>query len=72
MFLAGHETTATALGWMLYHLATHPDIQLKLKTEVDIVLKGNLVTSDSIREVRTFWIWIVRKKMVCVFLTFLS
>ena len=26
-FLAGHETSASALGWALYLLATHPEVQ---------------------------------------------
>lgn len=32
-FLAGHETSASALGWALYLLATHPDWQDKLAAE---------------------------------------
>jgi cytochrome P450 len=26
-FLAGHETSAAALGWALYLLATHPEVR---------------------------------------------
>jgi cytochrome P450 len=54
MFLAGHETTSTALGWMVYHLATLPEIQQKLKEEVDRVLQGKPITQDNIREVSRF------------------
>ncbi|TRD15304.1 cytochrome P450 [Palleronia caenipelagi] len=32
-FLAGHETSAAALGWTLYLLATHPDVQEKVAKE---------------------------------------
>ncbi|WP_281994654.1 cytochrome P450 [Ruegeria faecimaris] len=32
-FLAGHETSASALAWALYLLATHPDWQDKLAAE---------------------------------------
>lgn len=32
-FLAGHETSAAALGWTLYLLATHPDVQNRVATE---------------------------------------
>ena len=32
-FLAGHETSASALAWSLYLLATHPDIQARVATE---------------------------------------
>lgn len=33
-FLAGHETSASALGWALYLLATHPEVQERVATEV--------------------------------------
>ena len=32
-FLAGHETSASALAWALYLLATHPQVQERLATE---------------------------------------
>lgn len=32
-FLAGHETSASALGWALYLLATHPDAQDRVAEE---------------------------------------
>ena len=32
-FLAGHETSASALAWGLYLLATHPDIQAQVAKE---------------------------------------
>jgi len=34
MFLAGHETTANALGWTLYLLSLHPDVERRLRAEV--------------------------------------
>jgi len=33
-FLAGHETSASALAWALYLLATHPDVQNRVAAEV--------------------------------------
>lgn len=33
-FLAGHETSASALGWALYLLATHPEVQERVAAEV--------------------------------------
>jgi len=35
MFLAGHETTATVLSWMLYCLSTHPQCERELRAELD-------------------------------------
>jgi cytochrome P450 len=40
LFLAGHETTALALTYALYLLATHPGAQARLDEEVDRVLGG--------------------------------
>ncbi|KAJ6623728.1 cytochrome P450 [Mycena sp. CBHHK59/15] len=31
---AGHETTATSLSWALFELAQHPDVQTKLRAEI--------------------------------------
>lgn len=38
LFAAGHETTAVALTWAWYLLATHPDIQARFHAELDDVL----------------------------------
>lgn len=35
ILLAGHETTANALAWSLWLLATHPEAQARLHAEVD-------------------------------------
>ena len=35
LFIAGHETTATALAWALYLLAKHPDVLARVTAEVD-------------------------------------
>jgi cytochrome P450 len=40
LFQAGHETTATALTWWLWTLATHPDVAQRARAEVDAVLQG--------------------------------
>ena len=36
-FLAGHETSASALAWTLYLLATHPDWQARVATEAQVL-----------------------------------
>jgi cytochrome P450 len=38
--VAGHETTAIALSWTWYLLATHPDAEARLAAEVQCVLGG--------------------------------
>ncbi len=35
LFVAGHETSANALSWMLYLLAKHKDAAVRLKNEID-------------------------------------
>jgi len=45
-FLAGHETTALALSWTWYMLATHPEIQEALHAEVDAALGGRTPTAE--------------------------
>jgi cytochrome P450 len=40
LFLAGHETTATALTWTWYLLSQHRDVEDRLHAELDRVLQG--------------------------------
>jgi cytochrome P450 len=40
LFLAGHETTATALSWIWYLLAKHPEVEQQLHEELAPVLQG--------------------------------
>lgn len=57
-FLAGHETSASALGWALYLLATYPEVQNRLAEEAagigeapDFAVMGQLKFSrDVFRE----------------------
>ncbi|BCL79628.1 cytochrome P450 [Ktedonobacteria bacterium brp13] len=44
LFVAGHETTATALTWCWYLLSQHPEIYAKMREEGDRVLAGRLPT----------------------------
>jgi cytochrome P450 family 6 len=51
-FLAGFETSSTTMTFCLHQLAVNPDIQERLRTEIDTVLQkydGN-ITYDSIFE----------------------
>lgn len=40
IFLAGHETTANALSWIFYLLSTHPDVERRVRAELDAALGG--------------------------------
>lgn len=42
IFLAGHETMATALTWTFYLLATHPEYHRKIRAEAEVALQDNL------------------------------
>ena len=41
-FLVGYETTATALSFLAYNLATNPDKQDVLREEITAVLEGKV------------------------------
>jgi cytochrome P450 family 110 len=34
LLMAGHETTATSLAWVFWHLLRHPDVLAKMRTEI--------------------------------------
>jgi cytochrome P450 len=44
LFIAGHETTATALTWCWHLLSQHPEIYARMREEGDHVLAGRLPT----------------------------
>lgn len=48
IFLAGHETTANALGWTWYLLAKHDAVASRLHDELDRVLGGRLPTLEDV------------------------
>lgn len=52
IFLAGHETTATALTWTWYLLSQHPEAEAKLHAEIDSVLAGRLPTFEDLPKLR--------------------
>jgi cytochrome P450 len=53
LFLAGHETTALALSWAWYLLATHPAAEAALADEVRAVLGGRPATVADLPRLRT-------------------
>jgi cytochrome P450 len=48
MFLAGHETTASALTWTWYLLSRHPDAERRFHDELDRALGGRAPTNDDV------------------------
>jgi cytochrome P450 len=48
VFLAGHETTASALTWSWCLLAQHPEAERRLHAELDTVLGDRLPTPDDL------------------------
>lgn len=52
LFLAGHETTATALSWTWYLLAQHPAVAERLEAELDEVLAGRAPTVAELPRLR--------------------
>lgn len=52
LFLAGHETTATALAWTWYLLAQHPGAEAALHAELAHVLGDRLPTFDDLPRLR--------------------
>lgn len=40
IFFAGHETTAATLSWAFYLLSQHPEIEERVRAEINNVLKG--------------------------------
>lgn len=48
MFLAGHDTTANALAWTWWLLGQHPEVQQRLREEVDSVLSGRDPTAADV------------------------
>jgi cytochrome P450 len=48
MFLAGHETTANALTWTWYLLGKHPQVQARVRDEVDRVLGGRSASAADV------------------------
>ena len=45
MLLAGEDTTANSLAWVIYFLAKYPDVQDKLRAEIEAVLGGEPISA---------------------------
>ncbi|MFD2762703.1 cytochrome P450 [Micromonospora eburnea] len=52
LLLAGHETTASTLGWTLYLIDREPEVRQRLRQEADQVLGGRLPTYEDLHHLR--------------------
>ena len=48
IFLAGHETTANAMSWTWFLLASNPQVEQKLHDEIDRVLAGRVPAVEDV------------------------
>ena len=48
LLMAGHETTATSLAWVFWHLLPHPDVVEKLRAEIDGVAGGGRLLPEHV------------------------
>jgi cytochrome P450 len=55
MFIAGHETTATSLAWTWYLLSMHPQVAMRLRTELADVLNGRPPTTGDLPQLTYTW-----------------
>ncbi len=52
LLVAGTETSANILGWLMHHLSERPDVEVRVHAEVDAVLGDRGVTIDDIAKLR--------------------
>lgn len=50
LFLAGHETTALALAHTFYLLSKHPEVEQRLRAELDTVLGDRLPNAEDMKQ----------------------
>jgi cytochrome P450 len=55
LFLAGHETSASALSWALHLLAHSPDIQARMRQEVQTVAGSAPLQASQLKELELTW-----------------
>jgi cytochrome P450 len=55
LFLAGHETSASALSWALHLLAHSPDVQDRMRVEVARVAGGAPLQASQLKSLELTW-----------------
>ncbi len=62
LFIAGHETTANALAWTFYLLGQHPEIESRLRAELDTALSGRTATITDLPNLPLLE-WVIKESM---------
>lgn len=62
LFLAGHETTANALTWTWTLLARHPEVEARLRQEIERALSGRAPTVDDLESLE-YTDWVIQESM---------
>ena len=62
LFLAGHETTALTLTFTFHLLAHNPEVEGKLRQELDEVLEGRPPTAGDVPRLR-YAEWVIKESM---------
>lgn len=62
IFIAGHETTANALAYMLYLLAKNPEAKQKVQVELDALLNPADMTFESLQKL-TYTTMVIKEAM---------
>ncbi len=52
LLFAGHETTGTALTWIVERVLSHPEVLEKLLTEIESVLGNRPITAGDLRQLK--------------------
>jgi len=62
LLLAGHETTASSLGWSFYLIDRHPEVARRLRAEAESVLGDGLPTYEDLHRL-TYTTMVVQEAM---------
>jgi cytochrome P450 len=55
LFLAGHETSASALAWCMYLISHHAELQERMVEEIEAVAGGRAFEFADIKKLRLTW-----------------
>lgn len=53
LFLAGHETSASSLSWCFYILSKEPDLQQRLRNEIQEIAHDRELQPNDVRQLKT-------------------